>query len=332
MRLRTATALAATAVALLAAQSVPAAASGLPFRLPSWAPAQLQAMVRERIQPAHHRRNPFTVSLELPARHGYEVAVVGSENRILLEVGREHTLAVTAYVVPGVVTRKRLVADFGAFGKLSMRFRPPRRGPGSVPHAVCRSHHRVLRRHGVFRGGLAFHGENEYLSLNLHRAEGEVTSVGARCKGGGRTRFLRADRADKPRDNGPEPRFFSATWRHDVDSAGILALDFLGIRLFLAASQQSEGRLAIIRLAFAIGGKARSFTLDDAITHATLSPPAPFHGTGIYDAAPDGTKTWEGSLSVDFPGAPGFVLTGLPFEPEIEAGFEHSTGGELFHR
>jgi hypothetical protein len=332
MRLRTAIALVATAAGLLLAQAVPAAAAGLPFQLPSWAPAQLRAMVQERTQPPrHHRRNPFTVSFELKANHGYQVAVVGSEHRVLLEVGRKKARAITAYVVPGVVTRKRLVADFGKFGKLSMRFRPPRHGPGSDPHAVCRFHHHVLHRPGVFRGRLAFHGENEYFSLNLHRAKGEVTSVGSHCKKSDDSfAFLRASRANKPHDNGPEPRFFAASWRHDVDSAGFLALEILGIPLFLAASQESEGRLAIVRLAFAIGHKARAFTLDDAITHATLSPPAPFHGTGVYNAAPDGTKTWEGSLSVNFPGTPRFVLTGPPFEPEIEAGFEHSPGGGEF--
>lgn len=334
MRLRKTLAPAAVSVALLAVHAAPASAD-LPFRLPTWAPAQLRAMVREQTQPPHHRRNPFTVAFELHAANGYEVAVTGSENRIVLVVGRKHVDAITGYVVRGTVTRKRLVADFGAFGKLSMRFHPPKRGPGSDPHAACRFGRNVLKRHGVFRGSLSFDGENQYVSLRAHRARGEVISYGSRCKGGGGPLlpFLRPTRLYKARDNGPEPRFLFAGWRHNVDSAGVIALDLLGIRLFLASSQESEGRMAIVRLAFAIGGKPRTFTLDDAITHATLSPPAPFHGTGVYDAAPDGTKTWGGSLSVNFPGTPGFVLTGPPFEPEVEAGFEHSLStARLFDR
>ncbi len=330
MRPRTAIALAATSVALIAAQAAPAAAAGLPFQLPSWAPAQLRAAVRERTQPSHHhRRNPFTVSFKLHAPSGYEVAVTGSENRVVLEVGHKHVDAITAYVVPGMVTRKRLVADFGSLGKLSMRFGPLKRGPGSHPRAVCRFHRRVLHRHGVFRGRLSFDGENEYLSLTARHATGEVTSYGSRCRSRSRSLpFLRTgSHPKKPHDNGPEPRFFFAGWRHDVDSADFLALELFGIPLFLAESEQSEGRLAIVHLAFAIGHSPRTFTLDDAITHATLSPPKPFHGTGTYNAAPDGTKAWEGPLTVNFPGAPGYVLTGPPFEPEVEAGFDHSIGG-----
>lgn len=328
MRLRTATALAATSVAMLLAQSAPAAAAGLPLRLPTWAPPQLRALVRERTEPVHQRRHPFTVSFQLHAAHGYEVAVVGVEGRVLFEVGRKHADAITAYVVPGVVTRKRLVADFGAFGKISMRFRPPKRGPGAAPRTVCRSHHHVLSRHGVFHGSLSFEGEDGYISLRSHRAAGEVTSFGSRCKSTrGPIRRPTASRPKEPRGTGPEPRFLFAGWRKNVDSASIVALEFLGIPLFLASSEQSEGRMAIVRLAFAIGRKSRAFTLDDAITHATLSPPAPFHGTGIYNAAPDGTKTWEGSLTVNFPGAPAFALTGPPFEPEVEAGFDRSIGG-----
>jgi hypothetical protein len=315
----------AASVALLGAQSAPAAASGLPLRLPSWAPAQLRALVRSRTQPSHHRRNPFTLSFKVHAAHGYEALVVGTEHRVLVEVARRHSDAITAYVAPGVVTRKRLVADFGAFGKLSMSFRGPVRGPGSDPRSVCKFQHRVLRRRGVFHGRFKFDGEGDYLTLRVHRAAGEVTSFGSRCRGrGAPLPFLSASRPNKPRDNGPEPRIFFAGWRHAVDSAEFIALEIFGSTLFLAISEQSEGRLAIVRLAFAIGHTRRAFTLDDALTHATLSPPAPFHDTGTYTAAPDGTKTWEGPLSVDFPGAPRFALTGPPFEPLLDAGFEHS--------
>jgi hypothetical protein len=329
MRLRAAIALLVTWAALLAAQAAPAAGAGLPFQLPSWAPAQLRALVpgvlAPRPQPSHQRRNPFAVSFKLHAKGGYEVAVIGTENRVVLEVGRKHTSAITAYVVPGVVTRKRLVGDFGAFGRISMRFRPPTRGRGSDPHTVCKSHHRVLRRHGVFRGSLRFDGEDGYVSLRAHRVAGEVTSVGRPCRSRRAGPLLPiASRPKEPRDLGPEPRFFFAGWRHAIDAANLVALEIFGIKLFLASSEHSEGRLAIVRLAFALGFKPRNFTLNDQITRATLSPPAPFHGTGTYTAAPDGTKTWEGPLSVNFPGAPRFALTGPPFEPLVEAGFEHS--------
>ena len=59
---------------------------------------------------------------------------------------------------------------------------------------------------------------------------------------------------------------------------------------------------------------SKTFVSDDALTSATLRPPAPFHGKGTYSAGPDGTKAWTGPLSVAFPGAPRFPLTGTQFK------------------
>ncbi len=44
-----------------------------------------------------------------------------------------------------------------------------------------------------------------------------------------------------------------------------------------------------------------------ATADATLEPPAPFEGSGVFHFEPgdsifDGTAAWEGSLSVDIPG------------------------------
>jgi hypothetical protein len=332
MRARNAIALAAATTALLVGPA-PAAGAGLPFRLPSWAPPQLRALLAPRPGPSH-RRNPFVTSVRLPAQNGYQIALLGSDNRVVLEIGRKHSDAIAVYVAPGVVTRRRVQADFGAFGRIDMRFRPAGRGAGAGGHPECSFHQIRVSRRGVFVGSLSFDGENGYVSVRAHRARGEVVSSGDRCAGHGPLSRARrtAARAHKPRDPGPQPRFFFAGWRHAVDSAEFAAFELFGTPLFLAASEHSEGRLAVVRLAFVIGHDPRAFTLDDAVTRATLSPPAPFHGTGTYTAAPDGTRTWEGSLSINFPGAPRFALTGPPFEPEVDAGFSSSALGRLLRR
>jgi hypothetical protein len=326
---RFATALVATALALLAGPAAPVGAAPnsplasvprLSFPLPPWAPPQLRALVPARPAP-RRSRHPFEPSFEFKAPHGYTITVAGSENRVALIVGRKHSLTATEYVTHGTVTRRRIEASFGAFGKLSMRFGPAR-GRRGRPHAVCRAHRQVVTRHGVFRGTLSFRGEGDYLSFDVHRVRGEITSLGSRCRGShGIFEILtRSNRPRKPREHGPEPRLFFAGWRHAVDAAGFIALDLFGEPFFLAESEHTEGRLAIVRFAAAIG-RHRSFTLNDALTQAKLSPRRPFQGAGVYRAAPDGTKTWEGSLSVNFPGAPHFSLTGPPFEPELAAGF-----------
>ncbi len=332
MRARSAIAVVAAAAALLAA-AAPAAAAGLPFRLPSWAPPQLRALLAPRPDPSH-RRNPFVTSIRLPAQNGYQIALLGSDSRVVLEIGRKHSDAIAAYVAPGVVTRRRLQADFGAFGRIEMHFRPAAGKSGGGGRPECRSHEIRVSRRGFFVGSFRFEGESGYVSVRAHRARGEVVSSGGRCSSHGP--FMRARRtaarARRPRDLGPQPRFFFAGWRHAVDSAEFAALELFGTPLFLASSEHSEGRLAVVRLAFVIGHNPRAFTLDDAITKATLSPPAPFHGTGTYTAAPDGTRTWEGSLSINFPGAPRFALTGPPFVPEVDAGFSSSALGRLLRR
>lgn len=322
MRPRTATALAAATLALLAVQAAPAAGSPLPFALPSWVPAQLRAQVRSHTDPRPRRAaHSFTTVVRLGAPGGYQVAVSGSQGTVALVAGRKRSLSATEYVTRGVVKRNRIAADLGGFGAVSMRFRPAG-GRGADPRPVCLFHRLVVARHGVFVGRLRFEGEDGYVSLRRHRAKGEVTSIGRRCKGGSGLFGVSgaSTHSSGSRDGGPEPKILVAGWRHAVDSAGVIALDLFGEPFFLAESAHTEGRLAIMRFALARGAP-RTFTLDDAITRAKLAPPAPFHGTGVYSAAPDGTRSWEGSLTVNFPGAPRFQLTGAPFEAEVEGGF-----------
>lgn len=296
--------------------SAGASAAQLPFHLPSFAPKQMRTMVSERIDPQTSRRS-FHPAFHLKTRDGYTLEVIGDGNHVLLEVTRPHVEAVTVYVARGTVTRNRIVATFGTLGRVAMRFRP---GARAVGHD-CRHGHRVQTRSGVFAGRMLFAGENEYLSVDARRAKGRVSRVAGRCHD--RVRILPLDaRRGEGHNQGPEPRFLFAGWRHQINGAALLALDLFGKTLYLSLTESSEERMAVFHVAFAIG-PAKGFRLDDALTQASLSPPAPFHGTGTYTAAPDGTTTWEGTLSVNFPGAPRYVLTGPPFEAELAAGFEH---------
>ncbi|HWO84398.1 MAG TPA: hypothetical protein VNM38_11515, partial [Solirubrobacterales bacterium] len=61
--------------------------------------------------------------------------------------------------------------------------------------------------------------------------------------------------------------------------------------------------------------------IDEALTTAKLTPPSPFHGTARYRAYPDGATSWSGDLSVNFPGAPRFPLTGPSWETFLEVPF-----------
>ncbi|MGN6556567.1 MAG: hypothetical protein ACTHLH_00960, partial [Solirubrobacterales bacterium] len=110
---------------------------------------------------------------------------------------------------------------------------------------------------------------------------------------------------------------FSAGWHRGLESAQVFGLERRKRTLYFAFAQQALDRVGIVRIAVA-SAKTDTFTVNSALTHAEASPPMPFHGTGIYTAAPDGSKSWLGDLAVNFPGAPAFPLTGEQFKVEVD--------------
>jgi hypothetical protein len=310
-------------VAALGLVAVPASASarapGLAFdplgEVPPILRAKVPGHIEERSSPA-----PFSPLLVVQAGHGYRIGVIGSGNTVLLEVVHGRARAITAYVARGTVTPGRLEATFGGLGRIAMRFRRSSNRTPANPHRRCRRGHRIVRRTGVYVGNLRFRGEDGYISVHAHRAKGRVSTLAPWC--------LRS-RIDRPEQHAVRPSQRSdpfdlaavgASWREGVSSTSVGAVALGERTLFFASTAQSQGGLAILRFAFS-AGSARAFSLDNALTRAQIRPPAPFHGTGTYRAAPDGTKTWSGGLVVNFPGAPRLPLTGPQFEPELAAGF-----------
>ncbi|HVO56052.1 MAG TPA: hypothetical protein VMT37_16710 [Solirubrobacterales bacterium] len=80
-------------------------------------------------------------------------------------------------------------------------------------------------------------------------------------------------------------------------------------RTWLSASE-SETRegIAISRSVSVVAGPD-AFEYDPTLRWATLSPPAPFSGTGAFHRGAAKANRWTGDLSVDFPGDPGASLT-----------------------
>lgn len=256
-------------------------------------------------------------------RGRYEVKVGNLGQTIVLTVesgalGSLSHLAATSYVAHGTATESRLQASFGQFGELSMRFHPSQNRTWVKRGRNCRGLGQFLVRHGVWAGTLHFRGEDDYLSLNVHRVRGTVETIAPQCRQAsqeGRSRPL--IRPSQEPALGREVPVLQARWRHGVRAAEFLGGSGREGSSFFAATQEARGRVAIFRAAHA-EGKARAVTADHALTEAKLSPPSPFHGSGRYRAAADGSKTWAGGLFVSFPGAPHYALTGEPFEPALE--------------
>lgn len=305
--------LAALLASALSSPAAPAAAER-PLPLPPLFPSRVLTEHGGPVRPAPVFRSGFVAEAD-----GYEVGVSTFGSAVIFEVwrGGEERGTFTAYLARGVAAPERLQATFGHFGKVSMRFRESRNR--SRPRKrVCRFGRAVFKRRGVFVGNLRFEGEDGYLSVRLHRAKGAVVTPAGRC------RFRRPRRDDSSLREFISIFFhpqgvLQAIAREGVDSTSLLALEGKRKSYFVVQDEETRGSLAIIRAASLL--EPGHLQTNTALTSASLSPPAPFHGTGRYQAAPDGTSTWSGNLSINFPGAPRFPLTGPEFEALIEAPF-----------
>lgn len=297
----------ALAMALLAAPAAHAAAEAGEQLLPPLPPRKLMTQVGAPVPPIRVFRSGFQVN---PSSGNFKVGVTTFGSAVALVVSSRHSgnLGETAYVARGVATPDRLQATFGQFGKVLMRFHE------SSAHSICHGTERLIRHKGVFAGNLRFRGENGYVSVHVHRVAGGILEPAGRCP-------LRRHRHGHFDTSilFETPSAFLAESRHGVDLTGLLALEFGPFSEVLATHEESRGKLAIIRTVFAHPHK--TFHVNEAATAANVSPPAPFHGSGHYRAAPDGTTTWTGDLTVNFPGAARFPLTGPEFETFLEAPF-----------
>jgi hypothetical protein len=281
-------------------------------------------------------RQGFESRLELKAQHGYEVAVVGEGGIVAVEVSRlmphreENALeklfgvrqAVTVYVTRGTVTPRRIAASFGKFGKVDVRFRPSGRVVQSDARKRCRGTDHFTSQLGVFVGGVRFSGEKNYVAFHSHRAKGRIRSpLHLHCASFFFRSRARWGARPVPQHPSFTPTFLEAGHRHGVSSTELLTFRASKTTLFLAATEEGLGSMARIRYALATGPSKKVFALNYALTTASIEPPAPFHGKGTYRAAPDGTTSWTGSLSVSLPGAPRLPLAGELFKATLDSGF-----------
>lgn len=319
----------------LGALILPSSALANALDIPAAAPPKFRALLRAKLHMPPPRYG-FESRFDLEARHGYKVTVVGEGSIVAVEVtkplphGKENVLekflgpkqAVTAYVARGTVTQHRIAASFGRLGKIDVRFRPSGRVVESRPGRHCRGTDHFTSQLGVFVGGVRFSGEKHYVAVRSHRVKGRVRApLHLHCAS--LPRGVRSNRRARPvpHHTAFNPTFLAATRRHGVSSVELLTLGIGRTTLFAAITEEGLGSMARIRFALATVRSKKAVVLNDPLTKATITPPPPFRGKGTYRAAPDGTTTWSGPLSISFPGAPRLPLTGEDFEATLEAGF-----------
>jgi hypothetical protein len=268
---------------------------------------------------AHRARE---VVLHLDATHGYQVwisanpggtavatpgarrfAFVNSEAPKLkpqtVEVQVNKGRRTSFYDVPGIVTARRIRADFGRFGRVSVFFH--RR----ATHRLRLRRHQppcIVERRGEFRGVIRFTGEQTYTSVDVHRAFGHVAFGNlARCLG--------------PHEARGKSTIQGAELLANTQSTTFLAgkEDGVPLTVLLALTAERAGRVAIARLIFTTAS-TNSFTVDPGGASAHVDLPAPFAGHANFTTP----HAWTGTLTGSFPGAPTVPLAGPDFKARLK--------------
>jgi hypothetical protein len=258
---------------------------------------------------------------QLRSSNGYWIEVKGEGRRVVLDVRGSFT-GTASYEVPGRASPRRIEARFGNRGRVSVEFRPSGSVIRRVPPSRCKGKPKVTR-FGTFVGTINFVGEGRYTEAHAVRARGlSRVSPAWKCK---------------PRHR--EPPEFRIESKNPVEATAIgaesrrsgIAFSVLtfrppeeqGLTLFYAESSERHGRMRVHRRLITAGPE-RTFTFDETLTTATVKPPKPFEGEGIFRRGPKGSVRWSGSLRVSLPGREDIALTGSHFkarliQPETQA-------------
>jgi len=258
---------------------------------------------------------PHALTFSLRNSDGYKVTVVGTGPTVGLVVSRPKSKVSTTYLVHGKVTKTSIEASFPGLGRVDVDFRPQQSG-----EPTCNS---VLHGEpGLFQGRIQFKGEGGYTSVDAHRAKGKAVGAGSlrHCKGGIGTHInrhrLEALLKKLLGRGGPQAKKTRvlAEWKQPLGGVFFEATQVgRDHTQFLAVQQTTVGRLAIFHIARA-HGSAKRLASDPRLSFASVSPPAPFKGTGDLRHGPDGRKQWTGDLTASFPGAPDVPLAGPDFK------------------
>lgn len=272
---------------------------------------------------------------------GYEVTVdTLGHHRVTLTVARHGQLA--SYTTRGEVSRHRVKADFGRFGKVSLRFHGRRRPFPAVARkrsrpptrrTVCRGR-RPQREVGRFHGTIEFDGQHGYTRLAVGKLRGEVRRSYRQVCHQVRIRKHRHRhrREAVASSTSADPFGFNLTLLSARSRVGRSLTRFTAISLepprgipvpakdlfsvITASLQERVGRVRVYRSAMQLAAPARVRISRRGHEPATarLALAAPFSGRARYEgAAKDSPASWTGSLGVRFLGSNLVPLTGPRF-------------------
>jgi hypothetical protein len=256
---------------------------------------------------------------ELPATNGYRIrvsAAPASGKRtpdVFISASKRQHYAVQ-YMARGLSPADDTIkTKLPGVGRVFVRFNEGRVGREAVPDN-CKGRPDLIR-HGVFEGRIELHGERGYTSIHARSAPGEVRQSfrqvcdqrepGHEGSGGG-SFHLKSLLAGQ---EGRRGLSFSV-------SSFDFGPKFGGPQVSFSASSsiQHHGFFAFYSVS-AQGGPATFVMPDPAgvLENASVSPPAPFHGTAAFHLDSPTSASWTGTLSVELPGVGDVPLAGTGF-------------------
>lgn len=264
------------------------------------------------------------LEFRLKSSNGYEIGVSSASN------SREVSVALlqprgTAFALYLVARREHGERGFEAklpgIGRIAVEFR--RRGKVRKLPLFPGCEGRPSRRErGVFVGTINFHGERGYTEVAAARARGTITrTFRETCKveSGADEKAEAGELRPTGRLIASEPRTgvaFAATAYDSGPREGAPFLDYW-------ASQFSRGHgLKVFRVVSVELSRLESFTAQHSGRMATAraEPPAPFSGAADFAIEPGGAVSWNGDLSVTFPGTGPIPLAGERFQAQLCVG------------
>lgn len=261
----------------------------------------------------HYSVDPgYTTHVELRGTNGYRVDLwANNRDRVTIKVRKAGI--VTEYQTRGATRGKYgAVADFPRFGRVSFQFKANGRQHHFSPPSWCEGPD-GLALEGRILGRIRFAGEGRYTSVDVSRARAEVeTWPRLRC------RYLE-----------PDGRRQRRKWTATFGAYGetLPSIEFIAKRytrrlrpatrqvVFNVFTGAREHGVFVFRSARVVADNS-TFAVPDpgqSPENVILRPPPPFSGTGIFQRTPESTFTWEGDLSIQFPGIDPVSLTGERF-------------------
>lgn len=255
-----------------------------------------------------------SVELSLEGSHGFRIGVGKFGRLFYIQAADERSVATYLNRSPKQ-KGDGIEARFPGIGRISVRFEPqgrPRRDPPFFSR--CKGG-RTVKQRGYFEGTIRFRGERGYTAVKATRAPGEVATTEKEiCK-----RSVFDDGPDVEADRNELWAYSRSKGRAVGFSASMWGSPESPLTTFGASVVESRRGMEIFRHTFA-SGKESQLTVGDSRPHplsATVTPPAPFHGSAEFQRTTEGARSWTGSLSVHFPGLDLVALTGPSFDARL---------------